>query len=85
MVIVIIIVIIKTNMCTRADIPFQTLCICKVSMYFIQTSQTKTTIPEVPVGYWEEVAKLADNPGKTFTLEEIQALDASGADAELLR
>jgi hypothetical protein len=39
----------------------------------------------VPVGYWEEVAKLADNPGKTFTLEEIQALDASGADAELLR
>jgi hypothetical protein len=45
----------------------------------------KTTLPPVPEGYWEEVAKLAENPGKTLTLEELQALEASGADESLLR
>jgi hypothetical protein len=49
------------------------------------TPPAKTTLPEVPEGYWEEVARLAENPGKTFTLEEILALEESGADAELLR
>lgn len=38
----------------------------------------KTTLPPVPKGYWEEVAKYAQNPGKTFTLEEIEALEESG-------
>ncbi len=35
---------------------------------------TKTTLPPVPAGYWEEMAQYAQNPGKTFTLQEIEAL-----------
>jgi hypothetical protein len=45
----------------------------------------KTTLPPVPEGFWEEVAKMAKNPGRTFTLEEIEALEASGDDEWLLR
>ena len=45
----------------------------------------KTTLPPVPAGYWEEVARLARNPGKTFTLDDLRALEASGADESLLR
>ena len=36
-----------------------------------------------PDGFWEEAARYAQNPGKTFTLEEIEALEESG-DAEWL-
>jgi hypothetical protein len=49
------------------------------------TFPTKTTLPPVPEGFWEEVAKKAQNPGRTFTLEEIEALEASGDDEWLLR
>jgi hypothetical protein len=49
------------------------------------TPPAKTTLPPVPEGFWEEVAKRAKNPGKTFTLEEIEALEASGDDEWLLR
>ena len=45
----------------------------------------KTTLPDVPPGYWEEIAELARNPGKTFTREELLILEATGRDAEFLR
>lgn len=45
----------------------------------------KTTLPPVPPGFWEEVAKQMENPGRTFTEEEILALEASGDDEWLLR
>ena len=45
----------------------------------------KTTLPPVPEGYWDEVAKLAKNPGKTFTRDDLRTLEASGADESLLR
>src|SRR5258705_2394551 len=45
--VIVIIIIIKPNMCAGANIPFQTLCIGEVSMYLIQTSKTKTTVPEI--------------------------------------
>src|SRR4051794_35946807 len=33
----------------------------------------------------DEIARRVENPGKTLTLEELRALEASGADEELLR
>lgn len=45
----------------------------------------KTTLPPVPEGYWEEIAEMARNPGKTFTREELLVLEATGRDAEFLR
>src|SRR5262245_29309635 len=47
MMIVLIIIIIKANICARTYIPFQASCICKISVDLVQACKTKTVIPEV--------------------------------------
>lgn len=49
------------------------------------TPPAKTTLPAVPEGYWEELARRMEHPGKTFTEEEILALEESGDDGWLLK
>lgn len=49
------------------------------------TPPAVTTLPKVPEGYWEELVKYAENPGKLFTRENLLRLEATGADVELLR
>jgi hypothetical protein len=49
------------------------------------TPPAKTTLPPVPEGFWEDLARRMENPGKTFTEEEILALEASGDDGWLLK
>ena len=45
--VIVIVVVIEPNMGAGANIPFQTLGISKISMYFIQSSKAKTVIPEI--------------------------------------
>jgi hypothetical protein len=45
----------------------------------------KTTPLQLTEAEREELIRLARDPGKTFTLEELIALEASGADESLLR
>jgi hypothetical protein len=51
----------------------------------LYTPPAKTTLPPVPEGYWEKVAKLADDRSDWISLAELRVLEDAEADGELLR